>query len=72
MAMRECSSIISPVALFAVLNASLDGPKMGTRALKFIPNTPTLVAWGLKPTTCHLSELINSRTKVIFKLTSVA
>ena len=34
---------------------------MGTRVLKFIPNTPALVAWGLKPTTCHLSDLINSR-----------
>ena len=38
-------------------------PKMGTRVLKFIPNTPALVAWGLKPTTCHLSDLINGRTE---------
>ena len=38
-------------------------PNMGTRVLKFIPNTPALVAWGLKLTTCHLSDLINSRTK---------
>ena len=41
-------------------------PKMGTRALKFIPDTLALVAWGLKPMTCHLSDLINGRTKVIF------
>ena len=26
-------------------------PNMVTRVLKFIPNTPALVAWGLKPTT---------------------
>ena len=36
-------------------------PKIGTRALKFIPNTPTLVAWGLKLMTRHLSDSINGR-----------
>src|SRR4051812_31782021 len=34
---------------------------MGKRVLRFIPNTPTLVAWGQKPTTRHLSGLINGR-----------
>ena len=34
---------------------------MGTRVLRFIPNTPELVAWGQKPTTSHLSDLINNR-----------
>src|SRR3954467_11351313 len=29
----------------------------------FIPNTPTLVAWGQKPTTHHLSDFINGRTE---------
>ena len=36
---------------------------MGKRALMFIPNTPALVAWGQKPTTRHLSNLINGRTE---------
>ena len=36
---------------------------MGKRVLKFIPNTPALVAWGQKPTTHHLSNLINGRTE---------
>src|SRR3954468_23134621 len=36
---------------------------MGKRVLRFIPNTPALVAWGQKPTTRHLSDLINGRTK---------
>ena len=36
---------------------------MGKRALMFIPNTPALVAWGQKPTTCDLSNLINGRTE---------
>ena len=31
-------------------------PNMGTRVLKLIPNTPALVAWGLKPTTGKLSD----------------
>ena len=30
---------------------------MGTRVLKFILNTPALVAWGKKPTTGQLSGL---------------
>ena len=38
-------------------------PNMGTRVLKFIPNTPALVAWGQKLTTRHLSNLINGRTE---------
>ena len=36
---------------------------MGKRALMFIPNTPALVAWGQKPTTRDLSNLINGRTE---------
>ena len=36
---------------------------MGKRALKFIPNTPALAARGHKPTTRHLSNLINVRTE---------
>ena len=38
-------------------------PKMGTRALEFIPNTPALVAWGEKPMTGQLSNFINGHTK---------
>ena len=38
-------------------------PKMGTRALEFIPNTPALVAWGQKSRTSHLSDWINSQTE---------
>ena len=36
---------------------------MGTRVLRFIPNTPALVAWGQKPRTSHLSDWINSQTE---------
>ena len=36
---------------------------MGTRVLRFIPNTPALVAWGQKPTIVHLSDLINNHTE---------
>ena len=36
---------------------------MGKRALMFIPNTLALVAWGQKPMTRHLSNLINGRTE---------
>ena len=48
----------SLIASFVGLSASLEGPKNGKKALKFIPNTPALVAWGQKPTTGHLSGLI--------------
>ena len=43
---------------------------MGTRVLKFIPNTPALVAWGLKPTTGKLSDYINTAAQEEFKLSS--
>ena len=36
---------------------------MGTRVLRFIPNTPALAAWGQKPRTSHLSDWINSQTE---------
>ena len=36
---------------------------MGTGVLRFIPNTPALVAWGQKPRTSHLSDWINSQTE---------
>ena len=38
-------------------------PNMGTRVLRFIPNTPALVAWGQKPKTGQLSDFINGRTE---------
>ena len=53
----------SPITLFVVLRPPSKDPKMGTRVLRFIPNTPALVAWGQKPTTSHLSDLINGQTK---------
>ena len=34
---------------------------MGTRVLRFIPNTPALMAWGKKLRTSHLSDWINSQ-----------
>ena len=37
MAKWECSIIISPVALFAVLSASLDGPKNGNKSAQVYP-----------------------------------
>ena len=36
---------------------------MGKRVLGFIPNTPTLVAWGQKPRTSHLLDWINDQTE---------
>ena len=37
MAKWECSSIISPVARFVVLSASLDGPKYGNKSAQIYP-----------------------------------
>ena len=34
---------------------------MGTRVLRFISNTPTLMAWGQKPRTSHVTDWINSQ-----------
>ena len=53
----------SLIALFVVLSTSLEGPNNGKRVLRFIPNTLALVAGGQKPTTGHLSDLINSHTE---------
>ena len=34
---------------------------MGTRVLRFVTNTTTLVAWVQKPRTSHLSDWINNQ-----------
>ena len=47
--------------MFAVLSTPSKDPKMGTRVLRFIKNTPALAAWGQKPRTSHLSDWINSQ-----------
>ena len=41
MAKWECSSIISPVALFIVLSTSLDGPKNGNKSAQVYPEHPS-------------------------------
>ena len=46
MAKRECSSIISPVALFVVLGASLDGHKNGNKSAQVYPEHPSTRGMG--------------------------
>ena len=46
MAKWECSSIISPVALFVVLSASLDGPKNGNKSAQVYPEHPSTSGMG--------------------------
>ena len=41
MAKWECSSIISPVASFIVLSASLEGPKNGNKSAQIYPEHPS-------------------------------
>ena len=46
MAKWECSSIISPVTSFIVLNASLDGPKNGNKSAQDYPEHPRTRGMG--------------------------
>ena len=46
MAKWECSSIISPVASFVVLSASLDGPKHGNKSAQVYPEHPSTSGMG--------------------------
>ena len=48
MAKWECSSIISPVALFVVLRASLDGPKNGNKSAQVYPEHPSTRGTGVE------------------------
>ena len=46
MAKWECSSIISPVASFVVLSASLDGPKNENKSAHVYPEHPNTSGMG--------------------------
>ena len=46
MAKWECSSIISPVALFIVLSASLDGANNGNKSAQVYPEHPSTRGLG--------------------------
>ena len=46
MAKWECSSIISPVASFVVLSASLDGPENGNKSAQVYPEHPSTRGMG--------------------------
>ena len=53
----------SPIALFVVLSTSLEGPNNGKKSAQIYPEHPSTRGMGEKPTTGHLSDLINSRTE---------
>ena len=63
MAKWECSSIISPVASFVVLSASLEGPKNGNNNAQVYPEHPSTRGMGVEADDLHLSDLINGRTE---------
>ena len=48
MAKWERSSIISPVASFVVLSASLEGPKNGKKSAQVYPEHPSTRGMGAK------------------------
>ena len=64
---------MSPMALFVVLGASLDGPKNGNKSAQFYPEHPSTRGMGVEADDLHLSDSINSRTEGnILNSTSVA
>ena len=53
----------SPIALFVVLNASLDGPKTGNKSAQVYPEHPRTRGMGVESNDLHLSDLTNGRTE---------
>ena len=63
MAKWDCSSIISLVASFIVLSASLEGPKNGNKSALVYPEHPSTRGMGVEADDLHLSDSINGRTE---------
>ena len=53
----------SPIALFVVLSASLEGPKNGNKSAPVYPEHPSTRGMGVEADDLHLSDLINGRTE---------
>ena len=53
----------SPIALFVVLSASLEGPKNGNKSAQVYPEHPSTRGMGVEANDLHLSDLINGRTE---------
>ena len=53
----------SPIALFVVLSASLEGPKNGNNSAQVYPEHPITRGMGVEADNSHLSDLINGRTE---------
>ena len=53
----------SPIALFVVLSASLDGPKNGNKSAQVYPEHLSTRGVGVEADDLHLSDLINGRTE---------
>ena len=51
----------SPIALFVVLSASLEGPKNGNKSTQVYPEHPSTRGMGVEADDLHLSDLINGR-----------
>ena len=51
----------SPIALFVVLNASLEGPKHGKKSVQVYPEHPSTRGMGVEADDLHLSDFINGR-----------
>ena len=53
----------SPIALFVVLTASLDGPNHGKKSAQVYPEHPSTRGMGVEADDLHLSDLINGHTE---------
>ena len=53
----------SPIALFVVLSASLEGPKNGNTRAQVYPEHPSTRGMGAEADDLHLSDLINDHTE---------
>ena len=51
------------MALFAVLSASLDGPKNGNKSAQDYPEHPSTRGMGAEADDLHLLDLINGHTE---------
>ena len=52
----------SPIALFVVLSASLEGPKNGIKSAQVYLECPSTRGIGVEADDLHLSDFINGRT----------
>ena len=63
----------SPIALFVVLSASLEGPKNGNKSAQVYPEHPSTRGMGVEADDLHLLDSIDDHTEGnILNSTSVA